>query len=53
MTFFCCLKHLRKKEGLDWINLNDEEFNRDLETGKFTILVISASFILVDIQVSI
>jgi len=31
---------LRKKEGLDSINLNDDEFIKDLETGKFTILVI-------------
>lgn len=37
---FFLKKHLRKKEGLDWINLSDDEFNRDLETGKFTVLVI-------------
>ena len=40
ILFLFLFKHLRKREGLDWINLNDEEFTRDLETGKFTILVI-------------
>ena len=32
-------QHLRKKEGLHYIDLGDEEFLSDLETGKFTILV--------------
>ena len=33
-------QNLRKKEGLESINLKDEEFIKDLESGKFTILVI-------------
>jgi hypothetical protein len=37
MNFF--KKNLRKKEGLYLINLCDEAFLNDLESGKFTILV--------------
>ena len=33
-------KVLRKREGLDFIDLNDPDFIDDLNTGKFTVLVI-------------
>ena len=35
---------LRKKEGLDLIHLNDEKFNKELESGKFTILPFLKSY---------
>lgn len=40
------LKSLRKRESLDCINLNDEDFLQDLQSGKFTILVFENKFIL-------
>lgn len=36
---FYSFQNLRKKEGLFTINLSDEAFIKDLESGKFTILV--------------
>jgi tyrosine-protein phosphatase non-receptor type 9 len=38
--------YLRRKESLNLININDPIFLKDLETGKFTILVISSFFTL-------
>ena len=32
-------KILRKREGLDFIDLNDPDFIEDLNSGKFTVLV--------------